>query len=95
MLEREVEKYFVAQVKKAGGEQRKLRWIGRRGAPDRFVGLNGVHLVELKRPGKDARQEQIREHNRLRKKGVKIWVIDTKEGVDSFLREITNGKFTG
>lgn len=92
MLERDVEKYFVAQVKQAGGEVRKLKWIGRRAAPDRFVALNGAHLVELKRPGKDARIEQKREHDRLRKKGIKVYIIDTKEGVDSFIREVTNAK---
>lgn len=94
MLEREVERYFVAQVKKAGGKVEKVKWIGRRGAPDRFVGLNGAHLVELKRPGEKPRPEQLREHDKLRAKGVHVVVIDTKEGVDLFLEEVTNGKYT-
>ena len=56
-VEREsvIEAYLKKCIKAAGGEVRKLRWIGRRGAPDRFVMLKGVScFVELKRPGEDA-----------------------------------------
>lgn len=35
--ERDVEKHLVRRVKEAGGEVRKLQWVGRRGAPDRVV----------------------------------------------------------
>lgn len=64
MLERDVEAYLVKRVKELGGEVRKVKWIGRRGAPDRLVMLpNGrvfavderghgrTTWVELKRPG--------------------------------------------
>lgn len=37
--ERDVERYLVEQVKKLGGEVRKVAWVGRRGAPDRLVML--------------------------------------------------------
>jgi len=37
--ESQIEKYLVAQVKALGGEYRKVRWIGRCNAPDRFVML--------------------------------------------------------
>ena len=70
-----VEDYLVEQVKKAGGEVRKIKYIGRNGAPDRLVALRGLHLVELKRPGKDATAGQFREHQRLRKQGASVWVI--------------------
>lgn len=36
-LEREVEAYLIKRVKELGGEVRKVKWIGRRGAPDRLV----------------------------------------------------------
>ena len=39
MLERDVEDYLVKRVKAMGGEVRKVKWIGRRGAPDRLVML--------------------------------------------------------
>lgn len=65
MLERDVEAYLVKRVEELGGEVRKVKWIGRRGAPDRLVMLpfawrpyaNIGHpppqtvWVELKRPG--------------------------------------------
>ena len=53
MLERDIEQYLVEQVEARGGQAHKIKFIGRRGAPDRLVILpDGVmHLVELKRPG--------------------------------------------
>lgn len=37
MRESVVESHLVQRVKQAGGEIRKVQWIGRRGAPDRVV----------------------------------------------------------
>ena len=37
--ERDIEKYLVKRVKELGGEVRKVKWIGRSGAPDRLVML--------------------------------------------------------
>lgn len=63
MRESDIEKYLVKQVKVLGGEIRKVRWIGRRGAPDRLVMLPGRSVwVELKAPGEKARPHQAREH---------------------------------
>lgn len=92
MRESTVEKYLKEQVELAGGEIRKLAWIGHRSAPDRAVFLNGVYFVETKRPGLDATQAQAREHNKLRKHGADVRVINTKEKVDEFIREITRKK---
>lgn len=39
MLKREIEKYLRDRVKELGGEVRKVRWVGRNGAPDRLVML--------------------------------------------------------
>ena len=39
MLEADIERHLVARVKELGGEVRKVRWIGRNGAPDRLVML--------------------------------------------------------
>lgn len=68
MLERDVEAHLVKRVKELGGECRKVKWIGRVGAPDRLVMLPDGRLfavdeighgrttwVELKRPGKAAK----------------------------------------
>ena len=38
-MEAKIEKYLCDRVKMLGGEVRKVKWIGRRGAPDRLVML--------------------------------------------------------
>ena len=52
MLESEVEQYLVSQVKSGGGQAHKIKFIGRRGAPDRLVitPAGAMWLIELKRP---------------------------------------------
>lgn len=39
--ERDIEDYLVKRVKSMGGEVRKVKWIGRKNAPDRVVMLPG------------------------------------------------------
>lgn len=39
--ERHVEAYLVKRVRELGGEVRKMRWIGRDGAPDRVMMMPG------------------------------------------------------
>ena len=101
MRERDVEKYLVKRVKEMGGEVRKVKWIGRNGAPDRVVMLpvknipiaegfdcmeiRGPVWVELKAPGKKPEAHQLREHARMRKMCQQVQVIDSLEGVDRFL----------
>jgi hypothetical protein len=87
--EADIEAYFCAMVARAGGEQRKVRWIGRRGCPDRFVWWPGTSrppaFVEFKAPGGTARAEQAREHDLLRAGGVVVLVLDTRAGVDDYI----------
>ena len=97
MRESDIEKYLVKKVKEVGGEVRKVKWIGRNGAPDRLVmfpvtkqkfidGMWGTVLwVELKAPGKVAEPRQLREHKRMRVMGQRVVVIDSLEGVDALL----------
>ena len=88
MIEDDVESYLTSEIKKQGGEIRKLAWLGRKGAPDRLVFFRGVHFVELKRPGRKADPHQAREHRRMVKHGANVYVIDTKEKVDEFIKAI-------
>lgn len=85
-----VQAYLVKRVKAEGGKTRKVRWIGRRSAPDQLVWFTAPGAwVEVKRPGKDATEAQKREHKKLREDGWRVFVIDSKEGVEqliSFLR---------
>lgn len=98
MRERDIEDYLVKRVNAMGGEVRKVKWIGRRGAPDRLVMLEpivdptadaGVQertcWVELKAPGEKAKPHQAREHERMRAMGQRVVVIDSLAGVEELL----------
>lgn len=86
MRESTIEQYLVEQVKAKGGEVRKVKWIGRNGAPDRIVMLpDRTVWVELKAPGEKCRPHQIREHERMRRMGQRVEVVDSFEGVDEVL----------
>ncbi|KAF1043470.1 VRR-NUC domain-containing protein [Xylophilus sp.] len=111
MRESQVEAYLVERVKALGGEVRKVRWIGRNGAPDRLVMLpekvvpkwDGVSRpgaicvaeewrrpprtiwVELKAPGERPKPHQQREHDRMRRMGQVVVVVDSFEAVDGVL----------
>lgn len=81
----------VADIKRAvkalGGETRKVEWSGRRGAPDLLVLLPGCHFfVEAKAPGQKPRPEQEREHERLRKAGFEVYVIDNAAQLPGFAK---------
>lgn len=83
MRESDIERYLVKRVKARGGEVRKLRWIGRRGAPDRLVLMPKRTLwIELKAPGERPTAGQLREHARMRRMGQQVEVIDSLEGVE-------------
>lgn len=90
--ENRIEDYLKTRVAATGGETRKITWAGHPGAPDRLTGWpNGRHaLVEVKRPGGTAEAHQVREHIRLRAMGFDVRVIDTREGVDDFVTEMTS-----
>ena len=92
MRESTVEEYFVNRVEAVGAEVRKLRWINRSHAPDRFVAFNGVWLVELKRPGKTLASGQARERKRLEAQGVRCRVCSTLEEVDGFVEELCQSR---
>jgi hypothetical protein len=92
--EGKIEAHLKKRVKALGGEVRKMRWIGRRNAPDRLVMLPVLavwiearpvsHLfVELKAPGKKATSGQLREHERLRQVGFVVLVLDSTEAIDA------------
>jgi hypothetical protein len=93
VLESSVEEYFNRRVKETGGETRKAKWLGRRGAPDRLAGWpNGRYaFVELKEPtqGWGLQDHQAREHQRMLSWGLKVTTVSGRDGVDAFIREMT------
>ncbi len=88
LLERDVEKYLVKRIKEIGGEIRKIKWIGRKDAPDRMVAFNGAWFVELKRPGEKPRASQTREHERLKQQGLRVCTLSCITSIDEFINEI-------
>lgn len=100
MKESEIETYFVKVVKSMGGEVRKLKWIGRRNAPDRvamlpcrteaFVG--DTFWVELKATGKGPTAAQVREHQRMRKRGQQVYVFNSIGGIDKWAHEYVRSR---
>ena len=97
LRESDIEKYLVKQVKALGGEVRKVRWIGRCGAPDRvamlppgeerftYGGNYRTIWIELKAPGIKPEPHQLREHERMRKMGQRVEVVGSCERVDEVL----------
>ncbi|KAA3649819.1 MAG: VRR-NUC domain-containing protein [Proteobacteria bacterium] len=95
MRESTIEQYLVDRVKALGGEVRKVKWIGRHGAPDRFVMLpqTGETIgrparslwVELKAPGEKPKPHQVREHERMRRMGQCVEIVDSCERVEEVL----------
>ncbi len=91
--ESEIERYLVDRVKEKGGEVRKVKWIGRNGAPDRLVMMKSSTVwVELKAEGLAAlfphtphERQQHREHERMRAVGQRVVVIDSFAGIDALL----------
>lgn len=90
--ERDVVAYFKKRVKELGGEVRKVRWEGRRGAPDNRVMLPRTSLrgggplwVEFKAPGLLPEPHQLREHTRMRRLGERVEVVDSYPVADLVL----------
>lgn len=93
MRERDIETYLRDQVKTAGGIAYKFTSPGNAGVPDRLVLLPGgrVVFVELKAPGKQPTPLQRRQQKRIRDLGFPVLVLDSKEGIDEFIKGVRCG----
>lgn len=80
-LESDLERAFTKHIHRTGGDVRKVKWIGRRGAPDRAVLYPDGEIcwVELKTTAGTLTPWQKREHERLRTMGQMVHVIRSKE----------------
>ena len=86
MRESAVESHFKKRVKERGGYAYKFVSPGHHGVPDRIAVMpDGITIwCEIKAPGETPRDDQVREHQRLRDLGHVVLVLDTKERVDYF-----------
>lgn len=84
MREKIIEEYLRERVKAAGGRAYKFVSPGNVGVPDRIVLLpeGKVAFVELKAPGKKPTKIQLAQHQKIRLLGFRVFVLDSKEGVD-------------
>lgn len=83
---------MISQLLKIGVSTRKVKWIGRDGAPDRLILANGGIWVELKAPGKKPRANQKIELEALTKAGMRSCVVDSIEQIDKLIGEISGVK---
>lgn len=90
MLESKIEKKLVSLVRKSGGECFKFVSPGNAGVPDRIVMLphGEIHFIELKAPGEKPRALQMTVHDRFKRLGFPVTVIDSVEGVEAFVRAL-------
>ena len=90
-LEKNIEAYLVKRIHAIGGECEKFASPMKRSVPDRIVTMPGGKLifVELKRHGKQPSELQERDHQRRREMGFDVRVIDSKEGVDALIKELS------
>lgn len=88
MSEKVIEQYLREQVKTIHGKAYKFVSPGNAGVPDRLILLPGARMVfvELKAPGKKPTALQEMQHKKIRSLGHHVFVIDSKEQVDEFIK---------
>ena len=101
MRESAITKQLAKRAREMGGELRKVRWEGRRGAPDYVLMLPGrksksyeipslaprTIWVETKATGVGPEDYQLREHTRMRAKGQRVEVVDSFERIEEILQQ--------
>ena len=95
MRESTVETLLVNCVEEFGGLAYKVKIIGRTGFNDRLVILPQwprawIAVVELKAPGKKPRRTQELRHEEMRKRRVRVYVIDDEPGVRKLIDDFVD-----
>ena len=97
MSEGLLQAYFKRKAKQERVYWRKIKFEGQRGCPDCLIAFEGrIVLVELKRPDKrgwlsELQKKQIK---RLTDAGIEAHVIDSKDGIDAIIKDITTPRNT-
>ena len=89
MLERDIEKKVCDYAKDRGILTYKFTSPSRAAVPDRlFIAQDGhMWFVEFKKQGMKPTPAQEREHHRLLRQRVEVWVIDSVESGKSMIDE--------
>jgi hypothetical protein len=93
--ESDVEEYLVKEVEKRGGVAEKFSSPAKRSVPDRLVqwldrgdwDVCSICFVECKKPGEPPAPAQARDHERRRGMGYRVYVVDSFEKVDLFIKQ--------
>lgn len=87
-LEKSIERHLFQKVKELGGKCIKLNPLNNIGVPDRLILLPGgkTVFIELKQKGQKPRKNQHYQHATLQNMDFQVLVIDSKQGVDEFVR---------
>lgn len=90
MSEKHIEQKLVKAVKAAGGIAPKFISPGLAGMPDRLVLLpeGKIAFVEIKGYGIKPRPLQVKRHEKLRRLGFKVYVLDEQRHIGVILNEI-------
>ena len=90
LLEKQIEEKVNTYAKEQGYLVYKFTSPQRAAVPDRlYITPRGkVFFVEFKREGMKPTPAQQREHERLRDRGVKVWVIDTVQAGKDMVDEM-------
>lgn len=90
MLEKELEKLFVTEVKKAGGKAYKFTSPGSEGVPDRLVVFPGsrIGFVELKQQGKKPSAVQKVRIKELESRDCFVTVLDRPNNIPKVIQAI-------
>lgn len=89
MLESSIEARLRDKVRDdLDGKAYKFVSPGSNGVPDRLILLprGRALFCELKAPGKEPSQQQLRVHDRLRGLGFPVFVVDSMAGVDDLIQ---------
>lgn len=92
MKESTIEKHLVKRVKAIGGKAVKMVPTFENGIPDRQVLYKGRAIfVEVKKPGETPRRLQVEYMRELAAAGFECRVIDSIDGVEKLIFDLTNG----
>lgn len=94
MREKIIEEKFTKAVKQKGGVCWKFTSPGTAGVPDRIVLMPKGHIafVEVKAPNQEPRPLQLSRHKLLRRLGFQVYVLDTLEDIDKFIKEVMSNE---
>ena len=90
MRENHIEKKLKTEVEKRGGLCIKFTSPNTNGMPDRIVILPQARIafIEAKAPGGKPRPIQIYQHQQLKKRGAKVYIVDHPNQITGVLDDI-------